>query len=243
MAMKNLVTNLAARMGYTIMPTWRLDTYSMARCLRTLFAAKDIQTVIDVGANRGQYQQFLRAHVGFTGEIISFEPVPELAHGLQQRAAADPNWSVRACALGAAPGELPLNVTALPVFSSFRRPRPTADFASQNVVERIETVPVSTLDAEFPDAAVLQRAFLKLDTQGFDLEVMRGGREAARAIPALQSEVSFVPIYDGMPGYAEALAEFASLGFAVSEMFLVNKDAAGMAIDFDCVMVRRPAEA
>jgi FkbM family methyltransferase len=197
--------------------------------------------VIDVGANKGQYREYLRHHVGFKGPIISFEPVPELVAELRGRAKDDPNWTIRGCGLGAAPGELTLNVTASTVFSSFRQPRASDEFDAGNTVTRVETVPVSTLDAEFPDLGMLRRAYLKLDTQGFDLEVMRGAPLAASVIPALQSEVSFSPIYEEMPSYAETLDEFGRLGFAVSDMFLVNKNEAGVAIDFDCVMVRRPS--
>ena len=95
---------------------------------------------------------------------------------------------------------------------------------------------------EFPDLEALRTTYLKLDTQGFDLEVLRGGPRAASVIPALQSEVSFEPIYENMPDYLEAIAEFGRHGFAVSDMFLVNPEQGGIAIEFDCVMVRRAGE-
>jgi hypothetical protein len=96
----------------------------------------------------------------------------------------------------------------------------------------------STLDAEFPDEESLRTTFLKLDTQGFDLEVLRGAPVSVGIIPALQSEVSFEPIYENMPAYHEAMAEFGRHGFAVANMFLVIQNECGIAAEFDCVMVR-----
>jgi FkbM family methyltransferase len=236
--LKNVMQNLAETLGYTILPTWRVAGLPLANCLREIFVSRNISTVIDVGANKGQYRNFLRNQVGFRGRIVSFEPLPELAANLKTRAAADGNWTVHARALGAATGELSLNVMAASVFSSFLQPREGASFAAQNAVMRTEIVPVSTLDAEFPDSEVLRTTFLKLDTQGFDLEVLRGAPVSAGIIPALQSEVSFEPIYENMPAYHEAMAEFGRHGFAVADMFLVNQNECGIAVEFDCVMVR-----
>jgi hypothetical protein len=129
---------------------------------------------------------------------------------------------------------------AASVFSSFLEPRHAAGFRKGNSVVRSEIVPVSTLDAEFPDLDALRTSYLKLDTQGYDLEVLRGGPVAASVIPALQSEVSFEPIYENMPSYIDAMAEFSRCGFAVADMFVVNQNDAGIAVEFDCLMVRRP---
>ena len=59
---------------------------AMAERLRKIFAANRIDTVIDVGANKGQYRDFLRHHVGFRGSIVSFEPLPEFAASLKAKA-------------------------------------------------------------------------------------------------------------------------------------------------------------
>ena len=236
--MKALVSRFAARLGYDVVPRWRVAGLPLARRLQQIFAARQIDRVIDVGANQGQFRLFLRIEVGFTGEIISFEPIPEHAAKLQSLSAQDPRWTVHACALGAAAGTHTLNVAVATVFSSFLRPLASEPNEGSNVVQRTVEVPVQTLDSFFADAPSLERTYLKLDTQGFDLEVARGGVQVMRRIPALQSEISFRPIYQGMPPYQESIATFEQYGFRVSDLFRVTAAADDVAYEFDCLMVR-----
>ena len=94
------------------------------------------------------------------------------------------------------------------------------------------------LDDVLPPDIKLARTFLKLDTQGYDLTVARGAPHSLSNIPALQTEVSMVPIYENMPSFEDALAFFRSRGFAVSDFHVVTQDEHLRAIEFDCFMVR-----
>lgn len=236
---KHIISDISESLGYAIIPNWRREHLPLADRLRTIFAKRKITTVIDVGANRGQYRDFLRQEVGFAGRIESFEPIPELAEELKRRATGDAQWIVHARALGAQQGELSLNVMQSTTFSSFRQPIAAGSPSQRvaNTVSRQVTVPVSTLDSEFAGRD-LSHSYLKLDTQGFDLEVLRGAERGISLIPALQTEVSFFPFYSNMPTYIEALAAFQQRGFAVADFFLVSTDESGRAMEFDCVMVR-----
>jgi FkbM family methyltransferase len=236
--MKRLVVWLVNRLGYAIVPHWRLGTEPAVVRLRELFARRQIDQVIDAGANEGQFYKVLRRQVGFAGRIASFEPVPQLAARLQQQSAGDPLWTVHACALGRTAGELDLNVTKRSVFSSFLSPLADDPSEGGNVVVQTVRVPVRTLDAMFPDAAALRHTYLKLDTQGFDLEVAAGAEHALHVIPALQTEVSFRAIYGGMPGYQQSIGAFERYGFQVGDFFLVSTDRGGIAYEFDCIMLR-----
>ena len=64
-----------------------------------------------------QYHKSLCLEVGFARQIVSFKPIPELTARLRVRSANDPLRTVRACAQGAAPGELILNVAGTTAFS------------------------------------------------------------------------------------------------------------------------------
>lgn len=236
--MKRLVTWMANQLGYAIVPHWRLGAEPAVIRLREVFRRRQIDRVIDVGANTGQFYRLLRQCVGFDGQIFSFEPVPQLAARLTQQSTADPNWTVHACALGRSTGMRELNMTRLSVFSSFLQPLADDPSEGGNVVTGTIRVPVRTLDDVFSDPAALRRTYLKLDTQGFDLEVAAGGALALQMIPALQTEVSFRPIYAGMPDYRSAIATFEGHGFRVADFFLVSTDRGGIAYEFDCLMLR-----
>ena len=83
------------------------------------------------------------------------------------------------------------------------------------------------------------RVFLKLDTQGFDLEVVKGAVESLDYVLGLQSELSLKPIYEDMPDYLNALREFRRHGFEVTGFYLITRDRKSLAaIEYDCVMCR-----
>ena len=71
-ALKDRLAGIAHGLGYTVIPNWRLDTFASAAFLRRLLAHLEIDCVIDVGANAGQYHDFLRSEVGFEGLVASY---------------------------------------------------------------------------------------------------------------------------------------------------------------------------
>ncbi|MQA88780.1 MAG: FkbM family methyltransferase [Gemmatimonas sp.] len=171
--------------------------------------------VIDVGANCGQYGLFLRS-LGYRGEIISFEPVRESFDELLDRTLSDPGWKAFPLALGEVAGEMPINIVPRSDFNSLKEPNDLALREYQGV-EPIgtESVQVERLDRVLPDllGAPPRSLLLKTDTQGFDLEVLRGAGDLVTAFNGLQAEVSVTPIYKDVPSLAETLTEYASFGF------------------------------
>ncbi len=204
------LAGLARAFGFVLLPKRVAKYWQEISLLQRLLERLEVDCVIDVGANRGQYHDQLRELVGFRGRIVSVEPMSGLAAGLRARAAKeDPLWEIHACALGAAPGTARLNVMATDVFSSFLQPAEGAPFAEANTVVREEEVEVRTLAALLTDLQQrhgIRRPFLKLDTQGFDLEVLRGGEAVLPQIPGLQTEVAIQPLYAGMPTLEDTLA-------------------------------------
>jgi FkbM family methyltransferase len=230
------------RLGLTVLPNWRVERYPMARCLRALFAQLRVDCVLDVGANVGQYRNFLRYEVGYTGRIVSFEPVPRNLLVLRERAANDDAWTIEPFALGATVGEASFNVTATTLFSSFLRPNEASVdlFQGENAVTERITVDVRRLDDVLPALERrfgITRPYLKLDTQGFDLEVVKGGAESMRRICGLQTEASVKPIYCDMPNYVTTIGQLEALGFELTGMFPLNSGTFPRLVEFDCVMV------
>lgn len=195
-------------------------------------------TVFDVGANKGQFRDFMRFEVGYTGDILSFEPIPELAAALADRAKTDAHWKVFPSALGAEPSTLELNVSDSTDFSSFLKvSQDTQALFPGATSQRTVQVPVQTLadfiESNRPGAPY----FLKLDTQGFDMEVIKGGRSVMQDCAAILCEVSVIPLYEGQPAWREMITHLESLGFGIVGLYPVNRTRAMQVIEFDCLMI------
>lgn len=231
-----------SRFGYELIPQWRLEQFELANHLRDLFRHLDIQCVLDVGANKGQYRDFLREHVGYQGLILSFEPVSELVQHLMTRAAKDKQWRIFPFALGATDTTKAFNVMSTSQFSSFLEPDHSVigNYRGKNSVDHQETVPVKQLDtfmAELSGKLALKNIYLKLDTQGYDLEVVKGASKTLPTVKAMQSEVSVLGIYSGMPDFLTAIQAFRANHFDITGMFPVTRDAGLRVVEFDCVLV------
>lgn len=83
------------------------------------------------------------------------------------------------------------------------------------------------------------RPYLKLDTQGFDLDVFAGAGDRIGEFVGMQSELALMQIYEGMPRLPEALGVYEAAGFDVAAMYPVSRQGkTGRVLEFDCVMVR-----
>jgi FkbM family methyltransferase len=218
------------------------NTTTLRHQLEQVLRAYRVDTVLDVGANEGQFAGQVR-ELGFTGTIHSFEPVRQTFSTLQRKASGDAGWHCHHLALGRQPGRLTMNLSEFSSFNSMLAPNDfgAERFHDQRVVGQ-EEVEVSTLDAFVAQHVPADaRIFLKMDTQGFDLEVFAGGERSLERVHALLSELSLMPIYTGMPRYTEALAAYESKGFSVSGFFPVNSNDDLSLIEADCLMVRRAA--
>ncbi|WP_284232849.1 FkbM family methyltransferase [Mycobacterium antarcticum] len=178
-----------------------------------------INVIFDVGANCGQYGAGLRA-AGYRGRIVSFEPLPEPFSVLERKTSGDPLWDSRRCALGDSDGTISINVagnsgessSALPMLQSHQDACPAANYIGS------EVVPMHRLDsvaAEFLGPTDV--AFLKVDVQGFEKQVLAGGSSTVRnCCVGIQLELSFLPLYEGGMLIREALDIAYSLGFTLT---------------------------
>ena len=135
--------------------------------------------------------------------------------------------------------------TAVRRASGFRPGRPptgpSQTLPTNQIVGR-ETVEIRRLDDLFDECMAgipAQRLYLKIDTQGFDLEVLRGADGVLANFQGAQTEVSFVPIYHQMPKYFESLREFESRGFSVVDFMPVLRANKGpLMMEMDCILAR-----
>ncbi|HEY3335705.1 MAG TPA: FkbM family methyltransferase [Candidatus Limnocylindrales bacterium] len=214
---------------------------TLASHLAALLGQWNVELVLDVGGNVGTYGQLLR-RAGYAGRIASFEPVASAFDELSRAASDDPLWSVYHMALGRESGTRSINVMQKTAQSSFLVPSdlgreliPTLQTASE------EQVDMRRLDELYDEVAapmVSPRTYLKMDTQGFDLEVVAGASGCLASVVGLQSELSVQALYEGMPPWLEALGEFERLGFKPTGFYPVGRDTALRLLECDCVMAR-----
>lgn len=213
---KDGLINLALRAGFAVSkapaPCW-IESH-----LKDLVRLLDVTVAIDVGANVGDYAHRLRRLSRFGGRIVSFEPEPQALQQARRRMEGDADWTGVQLALGREAGRQVLNVHSRSLFSSFLPMNEYGVGEYGGTIERLEDVEVARLDdvaAQYlsPDDRVL----LKVDTQGYDVEVIDGGRKTiADNVVALQVEVPVRNIYEGAPTLVEMVDLVDDLGFDVT---------------------------
>src|ERR1700733_2405572 len=228
--------------GYDITEYPLPDWYLLRAGLSELFASLQINCVIDVGANTGQYGDFLR-RIGYRGSIVSFEPVSTSFKLLSERSKDDNAWHVRNLAVGSSSQMLDINITNSSDFSSLLPVSSygNSQFAKATTVARTEQVNVVRLDSmidEITKGIKEPRIYLKTDTQGYDLQVLEGASGCLQLILGLQSEIALKSIYEGMPDYLTSLARLNTLGFSITSLIPVTRDENLRVVEFDCLMVR-----
>jgi FkbM family methyltransferase len=215
---------------------------TLATHVAAILEREQVDCVLDVGAHEGETGRRLREH-GWTGPIVSFEPVTRSFERLAAAAAGDPAWLVYHLALGRDSGSRRIHLTTGTTFSSFLEPTATAtelwpQYTETTADEEIDVARLDEVLASAVDGFMAERILLKLDTQGFDLEVLAGASGVLDRVVAIQSELSLVPIYEGAPTYLEALAAFREAGFAVTGFYPVNRDPRWRIVEYDAVMIR-----
>jgi FkbM family methyltransferase len=210
--------------------------------LRNLLHRLQPVAVLDVGANIGQYGRLLRG-VGYRGLIISFEPLSSAHQKLTAEARADGSWIVAPrAALGSAKGSVAINVSGNSVSSSVL-PMKAAHLsaAPHSHYVATETVALARLDELLP--AVFSGTgplFLKVDTQGYEAEVLKGAAGILSRVVAIQLEISLVPLYQEAPSLLQILSAMGDLGYHLFQVIPGFRDVAtGQMLQLDGIFVRQ----
>lgn len=209
---KTLINGPLKYLGYRV-----VRTPPPGFTLGSVLAHLKTDLVFDVGANIGQFATNLRKE-GYPGRIVSFEPQPDAHAGLTERCARDPNWVAHdRSALGAAPGTAEMNVSGNSVSSSLRDLLPIhVEVAPASAYVGTVETPVATLDAvagRYLDGA--KGVFLKVDTQGYEGEVLDGAEQTLAAIDGVQLELSMLPLYEGQALWLELSERLFDAGFVL----------------------------
>lgn len=215
-------------------PARRSIEDTLARIIRLY----DVDSVVDVGANTGQWATTLRI-LGYRGPMLSIEPVEDAYDALAKMAAGDPLWTTLRSGVGAELGTATINVGGSHSTSSLLTPndRYVELYEDAGTVDRqrVDLVPLDALDV--PGARVM----LKVDTQGYDLPVLQGARELLSRVVAVQCELSVQPLYDGMTNdWRKMIDVIQSWGFELAGLFPISQDDRQRLLEMDGVFVAPP---
>jgi FkbM family methyltransferase len=207
--MKALVKQVLGSVGLN------LRRYDPSHDLGELLKLYDVDTIFDCGANAGMSGRYFR-NLGFTGTIVSFEPVRQFFDLLTKEAAGDVRWICKNVALGETEGEQEIHVSGgCGGASSFLMQTGTS-WQSAPELEYIgkERVRLTTIDAaateHYPTG---DRLFLKLDVQGYERKVLSGAHGTIPRVIGVRVELSVFQCYKGEPSMFEMFSYLRELGF------------------------------
>jgi FkbM family methyltransferase len=170
-------------------------------------------TIIDIGANDGSFAERMRTQFP-NGHIISFEPLQGAYKALTARMAGDSKFTAYNLALGDNAGESVIYKSASDPSSSLL---PMAELhkklyphTTEHAEEKIQ---IDRLDSVLSEKDLAKPVLVKIDVQGFEAAVIRGGRNILREADIVLVENSFVTLYEGQALFGDVHDLMRSLGF------------------------------
>lgn len=203
----------AASLGRAVVswPGFSRTSYAMVKGL----AAQGIwpRTVLDVGANRGQFTIAAR-NLLKPERIHAFEPLPDVGAALAHRCKDYPEVVVHHMALGERSGEAVLRVnrhsqssSLLPLLDQHMAVFPDARELNEVVVR------IGRADEVLAGEPLAHPVLLKVDTQGYEAEVLAGAAGVLDQLDYVVLETSFIPLYEGERVFRDILALMESASF------------------------------
>ncbi len=176
--------------------------------------SQNYKTVIDVGANEGQFALMIRSLLP-NASIISFEPIQEVFEKLKQRFSDDKKFIAYNCGLGDISGEISFHLnTYSPSSSIFEMNEIHKEIFNYTTNDEFTTIKIEKLDSIVNDEEILQPFLLKIDVQGYEKFVLEGGSNIASKANTIILEISFKELYKDQPTFDEIYSILRSMNFS-----------------------------
>jgi FkbM family methyltransferase len=201
--------------------------------------ATEIKTVIDGGANVGQFAR-AAAETYPGASIYSFEPLPAAAAQFGRNLADRPQVKLIESALGSRDGTVVFHPNAYSQSSSVlpQAAGHAQSFSQDRQLTPIE-VPIMRLDTFASGRVLCAPTLIKLDLQGFELEALKGGAELLRATDYVLAETVFEAMYEGEPLFPDIHNFMNAAGFAFRMPLAVTRDDRDLIVQMDALFVRK----
>lgn len=220
--MKSLINKILSGFNYTIKriepknpQQYFLDHLpEELEARRLLLHYYQISTLLDIGANTGQYARLMRK-LGYKGRIISFEPLAQAFAQLLENSHQDNDWFCLNYALGSEPGTSIIHISKNSYSSSLLDILPShLEFDSNSVYIDEQEIEIKTLDSIFDQLDKKgENILLKIDTQGYEMNVLKGGMKSLANIAFIQLEMSVEPLYSNETLFPEMFSFLINNGF------------------------------
>jgi FkbM family methyltransferase len=181
--------------------------------IRQTFA---IKTIIDIGANNGDFAEFLATYFNAEATYV-FEPLPTCLSDLEQKKQTIKNLHIFNVALSSNPGQQTFFANDYGPASSLLRVSDSSKTEFPQTSQESSTlVEVATLDSLLAKANLTADVLIKIDVQGLEDKVIQGGLKTFGQATCVLIEMSFVPMYVGQPLFGDVHSLLASLGYTLA---------------------------
>lgn len=175
----------------------------------------NINLVLDVGANKGQFARKVR-NIGYEGKILSFEPLNEVYEELMINSLNDKKWDIHPkCAVGNSNSDILINVSK--------------NFASSSVLNILDEHLNSAGDSKYINSYTVNQIklddikiekdynsiFLKIDVQGYELDVLKGAEQLLKNVSLIKVEISFTKLYQDSTNWKSLIDFLFQKGFEI----------------------------
>jgi FkbM family methyltransferase len=233
----NIINRLLTQYGY------RIEKYPSGGLKRRLDLLKsfNVDMIFDIGANEGQYVQIMRS-LGYDRKVVSFEPLSNSYKHLAKNAESDNKWQVRNYALGKEnivetiyiAGNAGQSSSFLSMTEKHTKARKSSAYVGSEKVE------IKRLDSILNEFYMNENLFLKIDTQGYEKQVLEGIGQEFSKITGIQVELSLVDLYNNSVLYLDIINILRNKGF---ELFSIEpgftNDKTGQLLQFDGIFFRK----
>ena len=240
--MKSFIKRILHKTGFELR-RFSVEQSENARFI-SMLRANNVNLIFDVGANTGQFGVLMR-EIGFDGKILSFEPLSEARENLLKISRNDSMWQVALqSAIGEENGEIEINIagnsqssSVLDMLDTHVRAAPDSKYIGK---EKVALRKLDTIAPDYMDSNSI--VFIKIDTQGYERQVMNGAKKLMSQIVGLQLEVSLVPLYKGQILFEEVLKILKTEGFNLWSISTVFSDpSTAQVLQVDATFFRTPS--
>jgi len=198
----------------------------------------DCNHIIDIGANKGQFSLAAR-YVFPKAHITSFEPLSKPADKFNQLFENDENIILHQSAIGPEKQTLPMHVSkkadSSSIFPIGKSQASTYPGTEESHIEKITIAPLSKF-IRYDD--LKPPVFVKIDVQGYELEVLKGCEKFLEFFTYIYVECSFIELYEGQALVDEVIEYLSDYSFKLNGVYNINYDEKGVAIQGDFLFVK-----